>query len=612
VDYLSKFEHFLLTAELGAAVFLAAVKLCQNIIRSTDSRNAFKPRPENLSALMLSAILFLICGNQWLGGGRAILSLGLAMPGSWITRFFVVDCSAWLRRLCEPSLWMFLFVLLASANTAKRSPTGRGYLFTLCVLLVLLSGETLLLFPGVKSELSSSGITGLGSILHGTMTQSVLVLLVLTLLVDVFFKTSAGTSDHLSPDIHAGKLAASMLFGAACLAIGLHVVERRFFAHSKPLVGAHYYSWFPENWAGGYIERVLVPPVKPALGEYNSNDEKVFAQHVSWARQAGIDFFVFDWWPERISVGKNIAANISRPGALADLKFCLMYESLDLKGPWDKDVPDEPGNVLLMTEKRAWMMKKHWEHFAKRYMKHESYLRIDGRPVLFVYATRHLVGPVNEAIREARKHVKEKTGIDLYLVGDEAFFNVISYSGGEKDKFVLLPEFAPEWDRVAAFDALTAYNPYDASRRQYAGQAGAERFLADVERLFGRYRAVAATAGISFIPGVLAGYNDRALRPKENHYVVPRSFGQGKERDFFAESLRRWGFAYLDPTLPMISITSWNEWNEGSQIEPTAVSVASSRDSSPGGDGYTQGEQYQGYGEHYINLLANQLNSLRK
>ena len=381
--------------------------------------------------------------------------------------------------------------------------------------------------------------------------------------------------------------------------------------HAHPrqplLVGAHYYSWFPENWAAGYSGQHYTPPVKPQLGEYASSDPAVFAQHVAWAKAAGINFFIFDFWPRRTAIRQRIDGYL-RQGIAPGFQFCLLYEIHDLKEPGEHPISGEPANVVFLSDKRAARMKKTWRALADSYMSHPQYLRIDGRPVLFVYATRHLVGDVPAAIQEARRYVKEKTGADLYLVADEVYWNTLGY---DPQKGVYMREaLSADTARIAAFDALTSYNPYDVTRPQHRGSAGFAQFLADSKTLYQTYFKRARDAGKTFIPGALAAYNDRGVRLEEDHFVIPRYESGDISRPALLRQLDELT-PLLDPYHPMVTITSWNEWNEGSQIEPAAPSPASSGDDS-GQETYSQHELSRGYGVEDLNALQRTLATLRE
>ncbi|HQH27374.1 MAG TPA: glycoside hydrolase family 99-like domain-containing protein, partial [Oligoflexia bacterium] len=464
--------------------------------------------------------------------------------------------------------------------------------------------EVLLLFPGTREGLARAGLLDFACLLQTSALQAALLA---QLLGGGFAIKARNVLERADTGPRAaGKKVALLFVMIAGFGAMLRIVQSGVLLSPKPLTGAHYYSWFPENWVAGYSGREMLPPVLPALGEYDSGNRAVFEQHVAWAKRAGVGFLVFDWWAQRTSIDRRIRSNIEHLRPDSGMQFSLMYESLELKQSSKGASSAEPSNVVYLTRQRAWEMRRHWTYLARTFMAHPSYLKFENRPVLFVYATRHLVGPVAEAVQEARQHVKEKTGLDLYLVGDEVFFNVVSLD--RTGKIVLLPELQPDWDRLNAFDALTAYNPYDSTRTQYAGQSGADIFLTDVENLYRRYRGICAAAGIRFFPGVLPGYNDRALRPKEDHYVVPRKIGPDRAQDFFAASISRWAMTLLDQSLPVMLVTSWNEWNEGTQIEPALKSPPTDRDRSESGTAVSQGEHHEGYGEYYLKMLRNPLN----
>src|SRR3546814_3992300 len=99
------------------------------------------------------------------------------------------------------------------------------------------------------------------------------------------------------------------------------------------------------------------------------------------------------------------------------------------------------------------------------------------------------------------------------------------------------------------------YNPYESGRPSHAGYGAESEFVPDVNGLYQRYRD--ATGGeVPIVPGVLAGYNDRGVRPRLDHYVIPRAWAPGAaEGTFLAEMLRQVADRWLDPRNPMVMIT---------------------------------------------------------
>lgn len=529
-------------------------------------------RQRELWPAAVGALLLLSAAAECVAPGRALFGQQPFLAGSGLTRVLVLESDGAVRRALEPWSWALSLMLSWGALRSRRAILVGAVAILAC----LRAAECAVLSSAWPVPPGASG------------AATVAALLALCAVAVAFRGVEPSRS---APDV--ARTATLCLLAHSGIAMSLLLSAPR----PVVAVGAHYYSWFPENWAASYIGQKLIPAVQPMLGEYDSSDLKIFEKHTAWANEAGIDLFIFDWWSKRPNVRRRVLQQAELLDEKRSMQFALHYEALDLKETKDTPVPGEDSNVVVMTPERAERLKRQWEYLAKHYMNRPSYFRERGAAVLFVYATRHLVGPVREAIDAARRHVKASTGVDLFIVGDEVYFNVLRY---DRTRGVyLLPEGVPDWDRLLAFDAITAYNPYDESRPQHGGSAGAERFVADVERLYARYRGVAATAGIRFIPTVLPGYNDRGVRPKEDHFVIPRIAGG---ESFFARSLAAFAQCRFTKASGLVVVTSWNEWNEGTQIEPAALSPLTHEDVS-GSDQFSAGELLGGYGtQHLVEL----------
>ena len=99
--------------------------------------------------------------------------------------------------------------------------------------------------------------------------------------------------------------------------------------------------------------------------------------------------------------------------------------------------------------------------------------------------------------------------------------------------------------------------------------------------------AMAARHGIEFIPSVGPGYIDTQVRPWNGQTTQPRAAGRYYDR-MWARALDALRAAPGAPGAERrVSVTSWNEWHEGTQIEP-AVAYRSR-------GGLTPGMQYEDY-----------------
>jgi hypothetical protein len=196
----------------------------------------------------------------------------------------------------------------------------------------------------------------------------------------------------------------------------------------------------------------------------------------------------------------------------------ITYETMGLVA-WEGASPLE----------RSWKPAAELREVLAGYAGSPAWLRVDGRPVLCVY--------VANRDPELWPHLRaqlEADGHRPFLVGD----------GGE-EWFDDVDAGTPGW--MAAFDAVYSYVPVRhldeggdvaAAYRRFAAQARAER------RLF------AGTA--------IPGYDDRAVRARSR--VVPRADGG---------VLRSTWRAAVEAPADWIVITSYNEWHEGTQIEPS-------------------------------------------
>jgi hypothetical protein len=358
----------------------------------------------------------------------------------------------------------------------------------------------------------------------------------------------------------------------------------------RPLVGAHYYHWYPGNWSAGTLRAQLDPPQQPRLGAYDSMDTAVAEQHIEWASEHGIDFFTLDWWPVHHQENQASIPRFVQARNIDDVSFTIFYETWDLsfdpaRGYADMDLP---GVRQAFVEDMA--------QLADQYFDHPSYLRVDGRPVVILYLTRVLVGDVAGALAEARAMWRQ-LGYDPYVIGDEVFWRVTA------DRRPASFTTTPQASRIRLFDAITAYNPYESSQLSHAGYGAESRFVPDVNDLYQRYRD--ATDGeVPIVPDVLPGYNDRGVRPTLDHYVIPRAWAPGAEEGtFLAEMLRQVADRWIDPRAPMVMVTSWNEWNEDTGIEPLRRAAPTTADTATDGISRTGGFPYEGFGTRYLEVL---------
>jgi hypothetical protein len=317
-----------------------------------------------------------------------------------------------------------------------------------------------------------------------------------------------------------------LLAGTAAYA-GDQPTEKR---PAEPLFGAHYYPWyFPQKWT---LEPVCDTP---RLGHYDSGDRAVAKQHVKWAKQAGLDFFIISWINPTGREDQNFKRVTLPEIEEQGLRFAFHYETalaLNFQAgtePLDFDRKLDDGG------RAGDRFVAHFDYLADSYLKRKSHLTQNGQAVVILYLVREMVhaGPYLTQVRERLK----KRGIPLYLIAD-----VVFWAPPETYDWALLKEH---------FQAITGYNMYDRPQ-----------FLDSVRAQFRACDRSARENGLKFVPTVMPGYNDTRLRGKDRPSYDRR--GGSFYREF-------WELASPYTTLdqPFFFITTFNEWHEGTELEPS-------------------------------------------
>lgn len=349
---------------------------------------------------------------------------------------------------------------------------------------------------------------------------------------------------------------------------------------SDKVVSVYYYSWWENtgytHWPDGYLGEKLHPPQPPYLGEYNSNSLDLIKQHLEWSQTYGIDNWICSWWGGQIwneidiIIRSLIATNVMQ----FNTTFCLCYESAGLlKFQNDQIVFDDEDIAKLRSD---------FDYIATTYFSNPNYYRINNRPVVYFYLTRVFSGEYAQALQLLRQDMIAR-GYDIYIVGDEVYWDT------------------PNQTRIAAFDAITAYNMH--GPWQYAGYPANTNFIDDVSAIYSQYSNVANSLGVDFIPNTMPGYNDRAVRLSANHYVIPPQFHPDSNNVSTFSQFTRMAINHVDSSINAIDINSFNEWHEGSQIEPAIVAAPTNTDISSSGQDYTLGFTYEGYGTKYLDIV---------
>jgi len=285
------------------------------------------------------------------------------------------------------------------------------------------------------------------------------------------------------------------------------------------LVLAFYYPWYgnPQGPSSRWFhwDRVSHASIGtatdyPLLGPYDSWDLKVARSHIFMAKAAGIDGFICSWWGVGTFEDEAFARMLD-VAASEGFNLTIYYESV-------RGEREPPASQVV--EELSYVLGK--------YSSHPAFLKIEGKPVVFVYAV-EAYGRKPSFWADVLAKVRNSTGIDAIFIADT--FNT-AY--------------------LEAFDGLHTYNPIWIKDHAavYAEEAKLVRTYVQPGAAVFYRRLWTAT--------VNPGYDDRKIRSPGAH--VPRESG--------AYYRRTWEAA-LDSNPDMILICTWNEWHEGTEIEPS-------------------------------------------
>jgi hypothetical protein len=295
---------------------------------------------------------------------------------------------------------------------------------------------------------------------------------------------------------------------------------------SQKLVLAFHYVWYGtpfgpaeqwRHWPGGhepkynpdlvyYGKRMIDAPDYPLDGVYDSLDPVVIRRQLRELPQAGIDASIVSWWGIDDYSDRVLDALVEKAAGTGH-RITLYYET-----PMVKRRKGEQTEADRIFEDL--------KHILARHAAKDAWLKVDGKPVVVLYVVNTYPLPVWQ---EAKDRLKAE-GFDPFFLGDT--FNL---------------------EALSVMDGLHTYNPV---RRLVTGEDVAATYRQVAEGVHSQGKLFAAT--------VIPGFDDRKIRTPGT--LLARENGGCYNKTWQAA---------LGCEPDWVLVTSWNEWHEGSEIEPS-------------------------------------------
>ena len=336
--------------------------------------------------------------------------------------------------------------------------------------------------------------------------------------------------------------------------------------------GADWTEWNLVHAATPRYEGHQQPKV-PLWGYVDESDPDVFAQKIGAAADHGVDAFIFDWYwyDDGPFLQRGLERGFMHAPNNERLRFALMWANHNWVNIFPATMSKTP-ELLYPGAVTRKTFDQIVEHIIEHYFCHPSYWLIDGCPYFSVYELYRLIEGLGgiDATRDALQHFRQRTveaGFpDLHL--NAVVWGVQILPGEQtiedpKDLLTLL-----------GFNSVTSY----VSIHHVALTSFPTVPYTDVQHAIEAYWAHARRDFlIPYYPNVTMGWDSS---PRTNQFGPFSNSGYpympaiaGNTPAAFETALRS-ARRFLDEQpapARILTINAWNEWTEGSYLEPDTI-----------------------------------------
>ena len=314
-------------------------------------------------------------------------------------------------------------------------------------------------------------------------------------------------------------------------------------------------------------------PRVPLWGYEDESDPRVFAHKIDAAADHGIDCFLFDWyWYDKgLFLGRALEQGFLRAINVDRIKFAIHWANHDWKNIHPAKAKCDPETLFEGAVDRT-TFDRIGRYLIERYFQHPSYWKIDGCPFFSIYELHTLVkglgGARNarDALRKLRARTKDAGFPDLHL---NAVYWGVKPPGKRKTK-----TGPAQVLKAMGFDSVTSYVWVHHVDLPKFPQTDYERVA---KQSAAQWKIIGKACGMPYLPNVTVGWDASPRTVQSDKYedlcypFMPTLGHNSPEK--FKDALLR-AQAYVDRRAghpKIITVNAWNEWTEGSYLEPDTV-----------------------------------------
>ena len=317
-------------------------------------------------------------------------------------------------------------------------------------------------------------------------------------------------------------------------------------------------------------------PRVPMWGYEDESDPVAMARKIDAAADHGVDCFIFDWYfyDDGPYLERGLEHGFLRATNNRRLKFALMWANHD----WIDIHPAKhsaPANLQFLGRVTRATFDRVCDYVIERYFTHPSYWRVDGKPYFSVYELFKLIDGLGgvEATADALASFHDKARRAGFT--DGVHLNAVVW--GVK---ILPGETAVKNPRELlaklGFESATTYVWVHHVQLREFPETAYEKVAAEAASHWPR---AAADLGVPYHPNVTMGW-DASPRTVQSDAFEPRGYPfmatmggntPARFRDALEACKRYIDSSSLPASHRILTINAWNEWTEGSYLEPDTV-----------------------------------------
>lgn len=278
---------------------------------------------------------------------------------------------------------------------------------------------------------------------------------------------------------------------------------------------------------------------EPLLGWYDEGSDKVAQQHIDWMHEYGIDFVVYDWYwskDNKVLLEHALASYMRAPNR-DKVKFSLLWANHDR-------VPSSRENFEQMVT-----------YWARYYLQRPEYLRVENKPVVFIFSADMLkkdaekFGATSKELLDSAQAIAKQMGLPgIYFVA------------GTGANSPMIDSYAS----MSGYSALSAYNYHQGLKSPVMS-----RSYSELDQAYRDHWSRFLTKGnLPLIVPMTSGWDKRPWGGSKDP-LHDLSIGTADQFEAHLKTAKAAMNASKTANAKMGVICCWNEFGEGSYIEPT-------------------------------------------